>query len=73
MERDQVGLSGSLRHRQLTYQCPNCGFALVQSGGWFQAVSGFKCGGCCKTIRLTYSVKVGLFRKYGDLINDNAL
>ena len=60
-------LSSSLRSVDLTFECPACNYAKVESGAWFQAVGRFKCEGCQREVRLTYADKVALFEKHAHL------
>jgi transposase-like protein len=57
-------LSLSLHSVSMTFECPFCTRTLVKSGGWFQTIGRFKCNGCQREVRLTYSDKVALFDKH---------
>jgi transposase-like protein len=60
-------LSLSLHSVSMTFECPFCTCTLVKSGGWFQTIGRFKCNGCQREVRLTYSDKVALFDKHAQL------
>jgi transposase-like protein len=60
-------LSLSLHSVSMIFECPFCTRALVKSGSWFQTIGRFKCNGCQREVRLTYSDKVALFDKHAHL------
>jgi transcription elongation factor Elf1 len=60
-------LSGTLRTIDLTFECPICGHAFVNTGNWFMTVGRFTCEGCGGDIRLTYHDKLALFEKHAHL------
>ncbi|TPK75333.1 hypothetical protein FJ930_04330 [Mesorhizobium sp. B2-4-15] len=57
-------LSAALLTCKMTFECPECGFAFVKHGSWFQSVSWYECEGCRRRIRITYPDKLKLFARY---------
>jgi transposase-like protein len=57
-------LSNLLRCVDLTFNCPHCGHPLLKNGSWFMSAPGFKCLGCHRQVRITYTDKVALFGKH---------
>ena len=57
-------LSRRLLHADLTFHCPHCGLAITKSGSWFKSIVQFKCQGCQREVRLTYTDKIALFEKH---------
>jgi transcription elongation factor Elf1 len=60
-------LSATLRTINLTFECPRCGHAFVNTGNWFMTTGRFTCEGCGCAISLTYDDKRALFDKHAHL------
>jgi hypothetical protein len=60
----QMPLSLDLCHVDLTLECKHCGWPLIKSGYWFITAPRFKCEGCNRELRITYSEKVVLFEAH---------
>jgi transposase-like protein len=58
-----MALSPNFHSVNLTFVCPQCGHPLVKHGSWFKSAKGFKCQSCKSYIRLTYTLKLALFRR----------
>ena len=56
-----------------SHQCPHCGNTRVNSGQWFYAIAGYKCGGCGKNVRVTYDDKLKLLRDRGVAANPGGI
>ena len=65
-----MSLSPRLVSVGLTFQCPQCNFAVIKNGSWFQVVSHYKCEGCGRAIRITYSDKIAIFNRHAHLAHD---
>ena len=48
-----MSLSPSLFSVGLTFQCPQCNFAVIKNGSWFQVVFHYKCDVCGREIRIS--------------------
>ncbi|TIL30543.1 MAG: hypothetical protein E5Y32_27515 [Mesorhizobium sp.] len=62
-----MSLSPSLFSVGLTFQCPQCNFAVIKNGSWFQVVAHYRCEGCGREIRITYPDKIAIFQKHEHL------
>ena len=60
-------LSITLRTIDLTFECPRCSHAFVNTGNWFMTIGRFTCEECRCEIRLTYDDKLALFERHAHL------
>jgi predicted RNA-binding Zn-ribbon protein involved in translation (DUF1610 family) len=66
-------LPREMRDKLLTFNCPQCGHALIKNSAWFMAKARFKCAGCGQAVPIGYVDKIALFEQHDPLIDKRGL